>query len=84
MTCTPYGVNTHRLLVRGTRIENIEKPAYIGTEAFKISTFIVTPLVALPIILVILIIIVLQPVNTYNIKKIKERYIYPSKTKGGV
>lgn len=84
MTCTPYGVNSHRLLVRGTRIENIEKPTYIVTEAFKISIFIVTPLVALPIILIILIIIVLQPVNTYNTKKIKERYIYPSKTKGGV
>ena len=24
VTCTPYGVNSHRLLVRGTRIENIE------------------------------------------------------------
>ena len=26
VTCTPYGVNTHRLLVRGHRIPNIEKP----------------------------------------------------------
>ena len=27
MTCTPYGVNSHRLLVRGYRIDNIESPA---------------------------------------------------------
>lgn len=26
VTCTPYGVNTHRLLVRGSRIENAQTP----------------------------------------------------------
>ena len=26
VTCTPYGVNTHRLLIRGHRIPNIDKP----------------------------------------------------------
>ena len=25
MTCTPYAVNTHRLLVRGVRVENVEE-----------------------------------------------------------
>ena len=30
MTCTPYGVNTHRLLVRGERIEEEEIIAYKG------------------------------------------------------
>ena len=29
MTCTPYGINTHRLLVRGTRIENTKQKTYI-------------------------------------------------------
>ena len=34
LTCTPYGVNTHRLLVRGRRIEleNVEKPAEVETR----------------------------------------------------
>lgn len=32
VTCTPYGVNTHRLLVRGVRIENIEEPVEEGTD----------------------------------------------------
>ncbi len=81
MTCTPYGINTHRLLVRGKRIENQEKPKYITTEAFKISTLTVTPLVAVPIILVLLIIIVLQPIKNNNKAKIIEAYTYPSKVK---
>ena len=63
MTCTPYGINTHRLLVRGVRIENIKEKKYITTEAFQISNLIVTPIVALPIILLILIIIIFKPVE---------------------
>lgn len=79
LTCTPYGINTHRLLVRGIRIENIVKPKYITTEAFKISTLIVTPIVALPIIFILLLIVAFKPIKKN--KKWKEKYIYPSKTK---
>lgn len=32
VTCTPYGVNTHRLLVRGHRVEN-DKSAMLDAEA---------------------------------------------------
>ena len=63
MTCTPYGINTHRLLVRGTRIENAKEKIYITTEAFKISNLIVTPLVALPIIFLLLLIIIFKPME---------------------
>lgn len=63
MTCTPYGINTHRLLVRGTRIENMAPKTYITTEAFQISNLIVTPLVALPIIFILLLSIVFKPVE---------------------
>ena len=83
MTCTPYGINTHRLLVRGKRIENIEKPLYITTEAFKVSTITVTSLVSIPIILSLLLIIILKPVDTINKNKLIEKYIYPSKNKVG-
>ena len=77
LTCTPYGINTHRLLVRGTRIENItDKKIYITTEAFKISYLIVTPLVALPIIFTLLLIIIFKPIeNDFNIKD----YLYKNK-----
>ena len=56
-TCTPYGINTHRLLVRGIRIETIkEKPViYVSNEAFRIEPLLVTPAVAAPMILVFLI-----------------------------
>jgi len=68
ITCTPYGLNTHRLLVRGTRIENIDnKKIYVTTEAFKINNLVVAPIVASPIILVLLLIVAFKPVNN-NIK----------------
>ena len=53
-TCTPYGINTHRLLVRGIRIETIvEKPIiYVANEAFRIEPLLVTPAVAAPMLLV--------------------------------
>jgi sortase A len=56
-TCTPYGINTHRLLVRGIRIETIkEKPVlYVSNEAFRIEPLLVTPAVAAPMLFVLLI-----------------------------
>lgn len=56
-TCTPYGINTHRLLVRGIRIETIEeKPViYVSNEAFRIEPLLVTPAVAAPMLFVFLI-----------------------------
>ena len=56
-TCTPYGINTHRLLVRGVRIETVvEKPAiYVSNDAFRIEPILVTPAVAAPMLFVFLI-----------------------------
>ena len=56
-TCTPYGINTHRLLVRGVRIETVtEKPVlYVANEAFRIEPLMVTPVVAAPMLLAFLI-----------------------------
>ena len=80
LTCTPYGINTHRLLVRGKRIDTEEdKKIYITTECFRISNLIVTPIVAMPIILVLLLIILISPVEIDN--KELEKYIYPNKDK---
>ena len=56
-TCTPYGINTHRLLVRGVRIETIKvKPTiYVSNEAYRIEPLVVTPAVAAPMLLGLLI-----------------------------
>ena len=57
VTCTPYGINTHRLLVRGHRIENQEvaKTIRVTADALQIEPLIVAPIVAIPILLVLLI-----------------------------
>ena len=74
-TCTPYGINTHRLLVRGVRIETIKaKPVlYVSNEAFRIEPLLVTPAVAAPMLFVLLIHLLVKyrepPKNTQQKKK---------------
>lgn len=57
VTCTPYGINTHRLLVRGHRIDNIEeaKKIRVTADAMQVEPTIVAPLVATPMLLGLLI-----------------------------
>ena len=57
VTCTPYGINTHRLLVHAHRIETVEeKPEiYVPADAYMIDSLIVTPIVAIPMLLVLLV-----------------------------
>ena len=59
LTCTPYGINTHRLLVRGTRVENIDEQAVMA-DAFAIEPLALAPLVAAPILLVLLIVLLVK------------------------
>ena len=61
ITCTPYGINSHRMLVRGHRIENQEeaKDIRITADAVRIEPLMVAPIVAVPILLVLLIILLL-------------------------
>jgi sortase A len=55
VTCTPYGVNTHRLLVRGHRVAD-EDTSYlrVTADALRIESVLVAPFAAIPIILGIL------------------------------
>lgn len=61
ITCTPYGVNTHRLLVRGHRVENEEDSGTfrVTADAVQIEPVRVAPLVAIPLLLLILLAILL-------------------------
>ncbi len=61
VTCTPYGINTHRLLVRGHRIENIAqaKIVRVTADAVQIEPLIVAPIVAIPLLLLLLILLLL-------------------------
>ncbi len=71
VTCTPYGINTHRMLVRGTRIENIEPERVINviTEAYQIDPLIVTPAVAAPMLGVLLIVLLVKSSKNGKSKK---------------
>lgn len=61
ITCTPYGINSHRMLVRGHRIESQEeaKVIRITADAVRIEPLMVAPFVAVPILLVLLILLLL-------------------------
>ena len=60
LTCTPYGINSHRLLVRGTRIENAAPVLYVTSDAYRIDSLVATPVVAAPILLILLIVLMVK------------------------
>ena len=61
VTCTPYGINSHRLLVRGHRIENAPEARLVRVtaDAVQIEPLLVAPIVALPMLLLLLILLLL-------------------------
>lgn len=77
LTCTPYGINTHRLLVRGKRVDNNINKVYITTEGFKLNKLIVIPILTLPIIILLILIIIIKPVKKNN-EDIYSKYLYPN------
>ena len=63
VTCTPYGINSHRLLVRGHRIANLETSdaVRITADAIQIEPLLVAPFAALPLLAVLLVILLARP-----------------------
>lgn len=57
ITCTPYGVNSHRLLVRGHRVENVEAAVQVRVtaDAVQVEPLVVAPVVGTPILLLLFI-----------------------------
>lgn len=55
ITCTPYGINSHRLLIRGHRVENqlLSDEIRVTADALQIEPVIVAPLVAIPLLLIL-------------------------------
>ncbi len=76
ITCTPYGINTHRLLVRAHRISNIDGNAMVVADAIQIQPIYIAPFLALPL-LFILLLYVLISTSAKNRKKrdLKEEYL---------
>ncbi len=64
LTCTPYGINTQRLLVRGHQVDASQtRNIFIANEGYRVDPLIVMPMVALPIIAVLLIYVMFAPVK---------------------
>lgn len=59
VTCTPYGINTHRLLVRGHRVENMPEAArmHVTADATQFDPLLVAPVLAIPVLLLLLMIL---------------------------
>ena len=59
VTCTPYGINTHRLLVRGHRVENAPEAArmHVTADATQFDPLLVAPVLAIPVLLLLLMIL---------------------------
>lgn len=55
VTCTPYGVNSHRLLVRGHRVANESASVRITADATQIDTVIVASVLSVPVLVILLI-----------------------------
>lgn len=60
VTCTPYGVNTHRLLVRGHRIANAEVGATVISEAVLVDQLIVAFYLSVPLIITLFLMVMLK------------------------
>ena len=56
VTCTPYGINTHRLLVRGHRVANQEEAeaVRVTADAMMVDNRIVAMCIAVPVLVLLL------------------------------
>jgi sortase A len=62
ITCTPYGINTHRLLVRGRRIETARGAMMrFSADALLIDPLVVMPILAVPILLILFLLVMAKP-----------------------
>ena len=81
VTCTPYGVNSHRMLVRGKRIENIAGEVVVVAEAVRIPNYVVIPAVGIPLLFLTLTIMLI--VSGFTGRKKTKKEILDELRKGG-
>lgn len=67
VTCTPYGVNTHRLLVRGHRVPNPNGWADVTADAIQIEPVFIAPFLAVPVLIIL---IILMLITTRRAKRL--------------
>ena len=76
ITCTPYGINSHRLLVRAHRIENINGDAMVVADAIQIRPVYIAPFLAIPILILLLIYVLISTgMKKRNARNLKDDYL---------
>lgn len=61
LTCTPYGINTHRLLVRGTRVDGPREAVHVTADAVRVEPVLVASVIAAPVLVVMAIVALVRP-----------------------
>lgn len=75
ITCTPYGINTHRLLVRGHRVQNADGGAMVTADAIQIQPVFIAPFLAIPLLFVLLLYILISTsAKNRKSRDLKEEY----------
>ena len=73
VTCTPYGINTHRMLVRGHRVENSGGDLQVTADAIQYEEYYVAPFVAIPVIIILIIILFIMSAKPkVTLEKVKK------------
>ncbi|MDO4803266.1 MAG: class C sortase [Lachnospiraceae bacterium] len=69
VTCTPYGINSHRILIRGHRIPNVQANLRVTADAMIIDKIYVAPFVAAPILIILLIMMLVTTRKKPHVKR---------------
>lgn len=71
VTCTPYGINSHRLLVRGHRVESEKDQldVHVVANSTQVQPYLVAIVVAVPLLLVMLLILFRHPGSSGRVPK---------------
>ena len=83
LTCTPYGINTHRLLVRGHRIPNLDGDANVTVDAMQVDQTLVAMVVAVIILLILVIILLIVSSKWYKDRRDRREMARRNKRSSG-
>ena len=73
ITCTPYGINTHRLLVRGRRVDNDLEILDVSADAQQVQPGLTALGIAIPMLTLALIYILIMTSRKASRKKAKQK-----------
>ena len=73
VTCTPYGVNTHRMLVRAKRVDYSEETRLIvPADALRYNTMVVAPFIGAPILIIAFVVFLIRTSRPKRVKGAKK------------